>query len=398
MQNYFHLLSSILDNQPNRLLISPSENKIVASFGKYKTIKLEDFNNQDEFKTEVLRTLEQKKIVFASISFDTSTTSTKGSIWKDFPITEYFFPSYTIIFENEKVKEFGLDKTLYEKIFNKSSRSDFKKKNFINKNQNESEKWVNLVQKAKNDISKSKLEKIVVGDSKKYKNIEINIKQTLMNMTKEYPDCITFLYQNKNDYFFGSTPEKVFEYKNKKLTTDALAGSIPNYGQNKDEIEKNFNNTTLIEEHKIVVEFLEEELEKLSKNKINKSKLKIKSLRNINHLLIELETNIEDNNFFEFIDHLHPSPALAGFPVEQAKEWIKNNEPFDRGLYTGSIGYVENDSSYFFAGLRCAKYSSKYKELISFAGNGIIEHSKVKYEIEELNSKFDAINKSILEE
>ena len=74
MQNYFHLLSSILDNQPNRLLISPSENKIVASFGKYKTIKLEDFNNQDEFKTEVLRTLEEKKIVFASISFDTSTT------------------------------------------------------------------------------------------------------------------------------------------------------------------------------------------------------------------------------------------------------------------------------------------------------------------------------------
>ena len=67
-------------------------------------------------------------------------------------------------------------------------------------------------------------------------------------------------------------------------------------------------------------------------------------------------------------------------------------------MYTGSIGYVENDSSYFFAGLRCAKYSNKYNEIISFAGNGIIENSKIKYEIDELNSKFDAINKSILED
>ena len=95
---------------------------------------------------------------------------------------------------------------------------------------------------------------------------------------------------------------------------------------------------------------------------------------------------------------LHPSPALAGFPISEAKEWIKNNEPFYRGLYTGSIGYVENNSSYFFAALRCAKYSKRNKKFITFAGNGIIKNSKIKYEINELNSKFQAINKSISEE
>tara|TARA_B100001996_G_C18660813_1_gene593001 strand:+ start:468 stop:1661 length:1194 start_codon:yes stop_codon:yes gene_type:complete len=397
MLNYFQLLSSILDNQPNRLLISPSENKIVASFGKSTSIKLEDFTNYNNFKSEVLKTLKEKKIGFASISFDISSSS-KESIWKEYPSAEFLFPSYSIIFENNKIKEFGSDKHLYKKILDSSPESNYNKKRFINKKQNENNRWINLVEKAKKDISKSKLEKIVVGESKKYSNIKINIKQTLLNMTNEYPDCVTFLYQNKDDYFFGSTPEKVFEYKDKKITTDALAGSIPNYGQNKKEIEKNFNNTTLVEEHKIVVEFLEEQLEKLSNNKISKSKTKIKSLSNINHLLLELETIIENNNFFEFINLLHPSPALAGYPVNEAKEWIKNNEPFNRGLYTGSIGYVENDSSYFFAGLRCAKYSNKYNEIISFAGNGIIENSKIKYEIDELNSKFDAINKSILED
>lgn len=397
MLNYFQLLTSILDNKPNRLLISPSENKIVASFGKSTSIKLEDFTNYDNFKSEVLKTLNEKKIGFASISFDFSSSS-KESIWKEFSSAEFLFPSYSIIFENNKIKEFGSNKNLYKKIVDGPSEDNYKNKKFIYKKQKENDRWTNLVKKAKKDISSSKLEKIVVGESKKYSDIKINIKQTLINMTNEYPDCVTFLYKNNDDYFFGSTPEKVFEYKNKKITTDALAGSIPNYGQNIKEIEKNFNNTTLIEEHKIVVEFLEQQLKNLSNNKISKSKIKIKSLSNINHLLLELETIIENNNFFEFINLLHPSPALAGYPVNEAKEWIKNNEPFNRGLYTGSIGYVENDSSYFFAGLRCAKYSDKHNEIITFAGNGIIENSKIKYEIDELNSKFDAINKSILEE
>ena len=108
-------------------------------------------------------------------------------------------------------------------------------------------------------------------------------------------------------------------------------------------------------------------------------------------------TSIENNDFFDFIKSLHPSPALAGYPVIEAKNWIKQNEKFHRGLYAGSLGYVEEDSSYFFAALRCAKYSKKNNQIITFAGNGIVENSKIKYEINELDSKFDAINKSIIE-
>ena len=397
MLNYFHLLSSILDNQPNRLLISPSEKKIVASFGNSESIKLEDYSNYENFKNKVLSMLKKKKIGFGSISFDISNNK-KEEIWKEYPNAEFIFPSYTLIFDNEKIKEFGKNKNIYENIISSTTQSNFITNKVMKTKEYNYDLWVNLVEKAKDDISNSKLEKIVVGESREYSNTEINLKQTLLNMTKEYPDCVTFLYKNDEEYFFGSTPEKVFQYNEKKITTDALAGSIPNYGQNKEEIEKNFSNTTLLEEHKIVVNFLEKQLSKLSKNKISKSKIKIKSLSNINHLLLELETKVEKNDFFNFIRLLHPSPALAGFPISEAKEWIKNNEPFYRGLYTGSIGYVENNSSYFFAALRCAKYNKRNKKFITFAGNGIIKNSKIKYEINELNSKFQAINKSISEE
>jgi menaquinone-specific isochorismate synthase len=396
MLNYFDLLSSILDNNPNRLLISPNENKIVASFGESRSIKRESFDTYSNFKQEVLKILSIEKIGFGSLSFDLS-NNIDEEIWGEFPIAEFIFPSYSIIFENNNIKEFGSGKNYYENIFN--NKESIIENNQSNRNLTEChEKWINLVEKAKRDISKSKLQKIVVGESKKHKNIKIDIKQTLIKMAKQYPDCVTFLYKNKNDYFFGATPEKVFAYRKKSLSTDALAGSIPNYGQNRKEIEEKFNNSTLQEEHKIVVKFLETQLKKLSSNKINKSNLKIKSLSNINHLLLELETITENNDFFEFIKLLHPSPALAGYPVKEAKQWIKQNELFHRGLYSGSIGYIEEDSSYFFAALRCAKYSKNSNQIITFAGNGIVENSKIKHEINELDSKFDAINKSIIEE
>ena len=113
--------------------------------------------------------------------------------------------------------------------------------------------------------------------------------------------------------------------------------------------------------------------------------------------VIEIKTKIDKNDFFEFIDLLHPSPALAGYPIDEALKWIRNNEKFDRGLYAGSIGYIEKNNSSFYAALRCAKYSISEKEIISFAGNGIVKDSKIKYELEELNSKFKAINESLIE-
>ena len=72
MLNYFDLLSSILDNNPNRLLISPYENKIVASFGESRSIKLESFDTYSNFKQEVLKVLSIEKIGFGSLFFDIS--------------------------------------------------------------------------------------------------------------------------------------------------------------------------------------------------------------------------------------------------------------------------------------------------------------------------------------
>ena len=396
MTDFKKILSLILEKNPTRLIVKPTTKTLIAGFGIKKIIKLSDYTNYLEFKENVKKELSSRGIGFGSLFFDID-KNIKSNLWKDFEQAEFTFTNSLLRYENNKLSIIN-DNDNLKSYFSNCSKSNNNRVNSKSSLKNiKYEQWKNLVEKAKKEINNSNLEKIVVAEMKRESINNFDLKSTILYMIEKYPNCTTYLYKMKDSIFFGSTPEMIFEYTNKILKTEAIAGSIPNKGEKTEEIKRKFENTTLIEEHKIVSEYIEKQLLKISSNKITRSDLEVKKLNNINHLQSKIEVEIKDNNFFEFISLLHPSPALAGFPVNDAKKWIKNNENFDRGLYAGSIGYVENDNSNFYAALRCAMYNNSRSEIVSFAGNGIVKDSKVNYEIDELNSKFKAINESIIE-
>tara|TARA_Y100000817_G_scaffold78308_1_gene60297 strand:- start:613 stop:1812 length:1200 start_codon:yes stop_codon:yes gene_type:complete len=397
MTDFNNILLLILEKNPSRLLINPLSKSIIAGFGNNKVVKLSDFSNFIDFKEEIKSQLYKDKIGFGSLFFDIENKKI-SELWKDFEVAEFTFSNIVLKYENENISYYGEDESLisyFDDIQSKNMKFSKNSENlFLEKNNFES--WINLVDKAKNQINVSTLEKIVVAQLYRSKIEKLDLKNTIINMVEKYNNCTTFMYQIKDSIFFGSTPEKIFEYSNKTLKTEAIAGSIPNKGESTEEIKRKFMNTTLVEEHKIVSNYIEKQLMKITSNKVRKSSLDVMKLNNINHLQSKIEVDINDNDFFKFIELLHPSPALAGFPVQEAKNWIRDNENFERGLYTGSIGYVDENNSKFYAALRCAMYKKNEGEIISFAGNGIVRDSKVNYEIEELNSKFKAINESIV--
>jgi len=396
MTDFEKILSLILEKNPTRLIVKPTTKTLIAGFGFKKIIKLSDYTNYLEFKENVKKELSSRGIGFGSLFFDID-KNIKSNLWKDFEQAEFTFTNSLLRYENNKLSIIN-DNDNLKSYFSNCSKYNNNRGNSKSSLKNiKYEQWKNLVEKAKKEINNSNLEKIVVAEMKRESIDNFDLKSTILYMIEKYPNCTTYLYKMKDSIFFGSTPEMIFEYTNKILKTEAIAGSIPNKGEKTEEIKRKFENTTLIEEHKIVSEYIEKQLLKISSNKITRSDLEVKKLNNINHLQSKIEVEIKDNDFFEFISLLHPSPALAGFPVNDAKKWIKNNENFDRGLYAGSIGYVENDNSNFYAALRCAMYNNIRSEIVSFAGNGIVKDSKVNYEIDELNSKFKAINESIIE-
>ena len=68
---------------------------------------------------------------------------------------------------------------------------------------------------------------------------------------------------------------------------------------------------------------------------------------------------------------LHPTPAVGGVPRAAAVAAIREIEPFDRGFYTGMVGWsdADGDGEWVIA-LRCGEVSGRGVRL--YAGAGIV--------------------------
>ena len=59
------------------------------------------------------------------------------------------------------------------------------------------------------------------------------------------------------------------------------------------------------------------------------------------HLYTEIKANLNDESYIGLIDRLHPTPALGGYPKEEALDFIENKEFGTRGLYGAPVGYID---------------------------------------------------------
>jgi isochorismate synthase len=97
---------------------------------------------------------------------------------------------------------------------------------------------------------------------------------------------------------------------------------------------------------------------------------------------------------WEFVDTMHPTPAVAGQPKEDAIRFIKKLEPHDRDYYTGFLGPVnQNVEIDLFVNLRCLKVTPAYLSL--YVGGGITLDSDPADEWDETGWKVESLLKII---
>ncbi|XVU29845.1 isochorismate synthase [Actinoplanes sp. CA-054009] len=83
---------------------------------------------------------------------------------------------------------------------------------------------------------------------------------------------------------------------------------------------------------------------------------------------------------------LHPTPAVCGTPTAAARAAIGELEPFDRGFYTGMVGWVDASGDGEWAvTIRCATADEDGLDL--FAGAGVVAGSDPRAELAETTAK-----------
>ena len=240
-----------------------------------------------------------------------------------------------------------------------------------------------LVEKGIQEIKQGNLKKVVLS-----RKIEVEVAKSPLeifkNLRNSYPGAFCYLFHHPQvGTWCGATPETLVKIENNILQTMSLAATLPFVeGQ-----EPNWG-IKEIEEQRMVSDYIQDKLGTLVEN-LEIGEAKSVRAGNLWHLRSKVKGNILPSvGLAKVIDALHPTPAVCGIPTKDAKEFILQNENYQRTFYTGFLGEVnlqDDGETTLFVNLRSMELKSGSASI--FVGGGITEASVPESEWVETQNK-----------
>jgi isochorismate synthase len=257
--------------------------------------------------------------------------------------------------------------------------------------------WCEAVAETVKHIAAGRLEKAVLARALDVEaDAPIDIAAVLQRLRAAYP--ATMLYAI--DGLVGATPELLVSRMGDVVRSHPFAGTTPRTG---DPAADARAAATLLAstkdraEHQITIDMVLDTMLPFCSYVDSEPEPSIVSLANVQHLatLVEGRLSSPPATALALVGALHPTPAVCGWPTDEARTLIAELEQLERGRYTGAVGWVDaQGNGRFGVAIRCAEIDGNRARL--FAGNGIVSDSDPRTELAETQAKLQAMLAAIV--
>ena len=236
-------------------------------------------------------------------------------------------------------------------------------------------------------IQDGKFDKLVISrrEGVKHGKEVTGIFKSLLEM---YPMAFRYCFFHPDSgLWMGATPEQLLRVENTTLHTVALAGT-----QLYDEAAEAVWEAKEKQEQQFVTDYIVRSLSAHSDNIVTTAPYTYRA-GNIVHIKTDISAEISALGVGDIVNALHPTPAVCGLPKDKAKDFLLENEGYDREYYSGFLGEVSVDVSTgqtktdLFVNLRCMKVEDDAAHL--YIGCGITKDSDPEKEF------IETVNKSM---
>ncbi|MFP2924913.1 isochorismate synthase DhbC [Pyxidicoccus sp. 3LG] len=229
----------------------------------------------------------------------------------------------------------------------------------------------------------------------------IDLQQLLCNLAWRNPSGYTFAVDlparadvpgESRRTLIGASPELLVSRSGLQVVANPLAGSA---ARSPDPLEDQARAAALLasakdlHEHAVVIDAVAEALRPFCKTLDVPAGPSLVSTATMWHLSSRISGELADPSIssLTLAAALHPTPAVCGYPTRLAHEAIDSIEPFERGYYTGAVGWSDaNGDGQWAVTIRCAEADER--TLWLFAGAGIVVGSTPESELAETEAKF----------
>ena len=251
--------------------------------------------------------------------------------------------------------------------------------------------WLSTVDEALTLIRSEVLEKIVLARKTTLDFDAIISPWNLAARLNEATyDCYLFGFQfAQGQAFVGATPERLFRRDGRQLRSEVIAGTRPR-GRTSGEDQRLAYELLTSEkdqlEHDIVRKSIRQKLHKFVEHLAVDSHASVLRLAHKQHLCSAVEGELKPGiDEAALLERLHPTPAVGGYPTENALPEISRLEPFDRGWYAAPIGWLDAESAEFVVAIRSGLIQDRALSL--YSGAGIVHGSDPEQEWDEVDNK-----------
>lgn len=201
------------------------------------------------------------------------------------------------------------------------------------------------------------------------------------------------LYVPECGLWMGASPEVFLHSGLHTIETVSLAGTMKQADHSPWK-EKDLN------EQGIVTDYITEQLHQFDIKDVEKEGPVTVSAGQVSHLktLFRFPKQSLRGHMGRFVEALHPTPAVCGYPKAPSKALVLHTEHHSRGLYAGFLGRIHPDGCFdFFVNIRCMQFFSN-NEAGLYVGGGITSLSEAEAEYNETVLKAETLLRALVKD
>jgi para-aminobenzoate synthetase component 1 len=391
-----------LDNQD--YLVQPGRYEWLLAAGVADSVTSSDLTRVDEFLSR------QKGFSFGHLAYDLKNEWYGVKSLKfdphGFPPCFFFSPEVMMqLKEQELTIHAELPDLVYHEIFSQSQFNDIETEKVRVSQRLSKEQYLQKIRELQEHIVRGDCYEINFCQEFYAEGVKLEPVTTYLRLTTLSPNPFSALYKLNSRYLICASPERFLTRKGPHIVSQPMKGTIK-----RDLVNHNMDSSLKNElaqsakdrsENVMVVDMVRNDLSRIC----NPSTVKVDELFGVYtyphvHQMISTISGdlMRGTPFSEIIRATFPMGSMTGAPKERVMELIDVSEEGARGIFSGSVGYIDSEQDFDFnVVIRSIMYRADTQYLSYQVGSGITFYSDPEKEWEECLVKGEAIRR-VLEE
>jgi len=229
-------------------------------------------------------------------------------------------------------------------------------------------------------------------------DVEINPIDIYLKLNKKSPTPFSCFVKYDDKYLISATPERYIQKKGNKIISQPIKGTAKRgLNEQEDETLKKelFNDVKERSENVMIVDLVRNDISKIAeKGSVKVDELfGIYTFPQVHQMISTVSAAVKENiDFNEIINATFPMGSMTGAPKIRAMQLIEQYEITKRGLYAGTVGYINVAGDFDFnVVIRSLQYNKENNYLSFIVGGAITALSDPEKEYEECLLKAKAM-------